>query len=147
MTLTTKLTFNFAWIHLIMWYHFFQCVWIQYPRFISGSLYFFHMHILPMWTIKQWIVLFERCSLITATVCAYILNKLKICFHKWMYLQALLYYVFFVYRYTFLMYHILKSRIFSFEFQRTVPIGDAVISTVDTCLGSEICEELWSPDG
>lgn len=31
--------------------------------------------------------------------------------------------------------------------QRTVPIGDAVISTVDTCLGSEICEELWSPDG
>ena len=45
------------------------------------------------------------------------------------------------------MYHILKSRIFSFEFQRTVPIGDAVISTVDTCLGSEICEELWSPDG
>ncbi|XP_062608822.1 glutamine-dependent NAD(+) synthetase-like [Saccostrea cucullata] len=31
--------------------------------------------------------------------------------------------------------------------QKTVPIGDAVISTVDTCLGSEICEELWSPDG
>ena len=44
MTLTTKLTFNFAWIHLITWYHFFQCVWIQYPRFnISGSLYYFHI--------------------------------------------------------------------------------------------------------
>ena len=44
MTLTTNLTLNFAWIHLIMWYHFFQCVWIQYPRFsISGSLYYFHI--------------------------------------------------------------------------------------------------------
>ena len=43
-TLTTKLTFNFAWIHLITWYHFFQCVWIQYLRFsISGSLYYFHI--------------------------------------------------------------------------------------------------------
>ncbi|VDI25067.1 NAD+ synthase (glutamine-hydrolysing) [Mytilus galloprovincialis] len=31
--------------------------------------------------------------------------------------------------------------------QKTVPIGDAVISTVDTCIGSEICEELWTPDG
>ncbi|KAL3883279.1 hypothetical protein ACJMK2_029562 [Sinanodonta woodiana] len=30
--------------------------------------------------------------------------------------------------------------------QVTVPIGDAVISTLDTCIGSEICEELWSPD-
>ncbi|XP_070564426.1 glutamine-dependent NAD(+) synthetase-like [Ptychodera flava] len=27
--------------------------------------------------------------------------------------------------------------------QRTVPIGDGVISTLDTCIGSEICEELW----
>ena len=25
------------------------------------------------------------------------------------------------------------------------PIGDAVISTVDTCFGFEICEELWNP--
>ncbi|KAL5010219.1 hypothetical protein ScPMuIL_012524 [Solemya velum] len=29
--------------------------------------------------------------------------------------------------------------------QRTVPIGDAVIATNDTCIGSEICEELWAP--
>ncbi|CAH1799871.1 unnamed protein product [Owenia fusiformis] len=29
--------------------------------------------------------------------------------------------------------------------QKIVPFGDAVISTVDTCLGSEMCEELWSP--
>ena len=29
--------------------------------------------------------------------------------------------------------------------QSTVPIGDGVISTKDTCLGFEICEELWNP--
>ena len=29
--------------------------------------------------------------------------------------------------------------------QRTVPFGDGVISTYDTCLGAEVCEELWSP--
>ncbi|XP_004927820.1 glutamine-dependent NAD(+) synthetase [Bombyx mori] len=29
--------------------------------------------------------------------------------------------------------------------QSTVPIGDAVISTRDTCIGFEICEELWNP--
>ncbi|GJQ83125.1 hypothetical protein Trydic_g15363 [Trypoxylus dichotomus] len=29
--------------------------------------------------------------------------------------------------------------------QTTVPIGDAVISTRDTCIGYEICEGLWSP--
>ena len=29
--------------------------------------------------------------------------------------------------------------------QRTVPIGDAVLSTLDTCIGVEICEELWNP--
>ncbi|CAK8690570.1 unnamed protein product [Clavelina lepadiformis] len=28
--------------------------------------------------------------------------------------------------------------------QSTVPIGDAIISTKDTCIGSEICEELWT---
>lgn len=28
--------------------------------------------------------------------------------------------------------------------QKTVPLGDAVISTLDTCIGSEICEELWA---
>nr|XP_033338740.1 glutamine-dependent NAD(+) synthetase isoform X2 [Megalopta genalis] len=29
--------------------------------------------------------------------------------------------------------------------QWTVPFGDAVISTKDTCVGFEICEELWNP--
>jgi NAD+ synthase (glutamine-hydrolysing) len=29
--------------------------------------------------------------------------------------------------------------------QHTVPIGDAVIATKDTCIGYEICEELWNP--
>uniref|UniRef100_A0A8C8SRR5 Glutamine-dependent NAD(+) synthetase n=1 Tax=Pelusios castaneus TaxID=367368 RepID=A0A8C8SRR5_9SAUR len=30
--------------------------------------------------------------------------------------------------------------------QETVPFGDAVLATKDTCLGSEICEELWAPN-
>lgn len=30
--------------------------------------------------------------------------------------------------------------------QNCVPIGDAVISTRDTCIGFEICEELWCPN-
>uniref|UniRef100_A0A4W3JCJ0 Glutamine-dependent NAD(+) synthetase n=1 Tax=Callorhinchus milii TaxID=7868 RepID=A0A4W3JCJ0_CALMI len=30
--------------------------------------------------------------------------------------------------------------------QDTVPFGDAVIATKDTCIGTEICEELWIPD-
>ncbi|XP_050532242.1 glutamine-dependent NAD(+) synthetase [Daktulosphaira vitifoliae] len=30
--------------------------------------------------------------------------------------------------------------------QTTVPFGDAVIATADTCIGYEICEELWSPN-
>nr|XP_060621495.1 glutamine-dependent NAD(+) synthetase isoform X1 [Anolis sagrei ordinatus] len=29
--------------------------------------------------------------------------------------------------------------------QESVPIGDAVLSTLDTCIGTEICEELWIP--
>lgn len=29
--------------------------------------------------------------------------------------------------------------------QSVVPFGDAVISTKDTCIGFEICEELWNP--
>ncbi|KAM9860636.1 glutamine-dependent NAD(+) synthetase [Aulostomus maculatus] len=29
--------------------------------------------------------------------------------------------------------------------QETVPFGDCVLSTKDTCIGSEICAELWSP--
>ncbi|XP_070283220.1 glutamine-dependent NAD(+) synthetase isoform X2 [Myotis yumanensis] len=28
--------------------------------------------------------------------------------------------------------------------QETVPFGDAVLATRDTCIGSEICEELWT---
>ena len=31
--------------------------------------------------------------------------------------------------------------------QYKVPFGDAVISTRDTCLGLETCEELFTPDG
>lgn len=30
--------------------------------------------------------------------------------------------------------------------QSVVPFGDAVIATIDTCVGFEICEELWHPD-
>ncbi|CAG8545020.1 15878_t:CDS:2 [Acaulospora colombiana] len=30
--------------------------------------------------------------------------------------------------------------------QTTVPIGDAVISTIDTCVGVELCEELFTPN-
>lgn len=30
--------------------------------------------------------------------------------------------------------------------QITVPFGDAVIATRDTCVGYEICEELWNPE-
>uniref|UniRef100_A0A6I8RS29 Glutamine-dependent NAD(+) synthetase n=1 Tax=Xenopus tropicalis TaxID=8364 RepID=A0A6I8RS29_XENTR len=30
--------------------------------------------------------------------------------------------------------------------QITVPFGDAVIATKDTCVGTEICEELWAPN-
>ncbi|XP_028688918.2 glutamine-dependent NAD(+) synthetase isoform X1 [Macaca mulatta] len=29
--------------------------------------------------------------------------------------------------------------------QETAPFGDAVLATWDTCIGSEICEELWTP--
>lgn len=29
--------------------------------------------------------------------------------------------------------------------QKTVAFGDAVLATRDTCLGFEICEELWNP--
>ncbi|KAL4642031.1 glutamine-dependent NAD(+) synthetase [Arapaima gigas] len=29
--------------------------------------------------------------------------------------------------------------------QQTVPFGDGVLSTKDTCIGSEICAELWNP--
>uniref|UniRef100_A0A670YCK9 Glutamine-dependent NAD(+) synthetase n=1 Tax=Pseudonaja textilis TaxID=8673 RepID=A0A670YCK9_PSETE len=29
--------------------------------------------------------------------------------------------------------------------QESVPFGDAVLATLDTCIGTEICEELWIP--
>ena len=29
--------------------------------------------------------------------------------------------------------------------QTKVPFGDAVVSTVDTCIGVELCEELFTP--
>ena len=29
--------------------------------------------------------------------------------------------------------------------QSTVTFGDCVLATTDTCIGSEICEELWNP--
>ncbi|KAK3764033.1 hypothetical protein RRG08_011404 [Elysia crispata] len=41
--------------------------------------------------------------------------------------------------------HFLPRMIQEITGQRTVPIGDAVISTYDTCIGAEICEELWNP--
>lgn len=31
--------------------------------------------------------------------------------------------------------------------QKNVPIGDALISTLDTCLGAETCEELFVSSG
>ncbi|KAF7277740.1 NAD synthetase [Rhynchophorus ferrugineus] len=40
----------------------------------------------------------------------------------------------------------LPRMITSITGQKIVPIGDAVISTLDTCIGFEICEELWCPD-
>ncbi|XP_077968595.1 glutamine-dependent NAD(+) synthetase-like [Styela clava] len=30
--------------------------------------------------------------------------------------------------------------------QTSVPFGDGLLSTIDTCIGNEICEELWSPN-
>lgn len=39
----------------------------------------------------------------------------------------------------------LPRMIASYTGQTTVPFGDAVIATRDTCIGYEICEELWNP--
>ncbi|XP_018336301.1 probable glutamine-dependent NAD(+) synthetase [Agrilus planipennis] len=41
--------------------------------------------------------------------------------------------------------HHLPRMISAVTGQTTVPFGDAVISTRDTCIGFEICEELWFP--
>ncbi|XP_064628246.1 glutamine-dependent NAD(+) synthetase-like [Lineus longissimus] len=40
--------------------------------------------------------------------------------------------------------HFLPRMIQSVTGQKTAPIGDAVISTLDTCIGVEICEELYT---
>ncbi|XP_053545206.1 glutamine-dependent NAD(+) synthetase [Bombina bombina] len=42
--------------------------------------------------------------------------------------------------------HFLPRTIQNITGQVTVPFGDAVLATKDTCLGTEICEELWSPN-
>ncbi|TFK39983.1 hypothetical protein BDQ12DRAFT_698028 [Crucibulum laeve] len=39
----------------------------------------------------------------------------------------------------------LRGKIRKITNQTTVPFGDAVISTVDTCIGVELCEELFTP--
>ncbi|KAF2704623.1 glutamine-dependent NAD(+) synthetase [Pleomassaria siparia CBS 279.74] len=41
--------------------------------------------------------------------------------------------------------YFLPDIIYSLTGQRKVPIGDAVLSTIDTCLGVESCEEIWIP--
>lgn len=41
--------------------------------------------------------------------------------------------------------HFLPRLISRHTGQTTVPFGDATIATMDTCIGYEICEELWSP--
>ena len=41
--------------------------------------------------------------------------------------------------------HYLPRFIAELTGQKSVPIGDAVIATRDTCIGYEICEELWNP--
>ncbi|XP_012876639.1 PREDICTED: glutamine-dependent NAD(+) synthetase isoform X2 [Dipodomys ordii] len=41
--------------------------------------------------------------------------------------------------------HLLPRTLQDVTNQDTVPFGDAVLATWDTCVGSEICEELWTP--
>jgi len=41
--------------------------------------------------------------------------------------------------------HLLPRIIREVTGQQTVPIGDGVLATIDTCLGSETCEELFTP--
>ncbi|KAK9891538.1 hypothetical protein WA026_015500 [Henosepilachna vigintioctopunctata] len=41
--------------------------------------------------------------------------------------------------------HYLPRIISNITKQEVVPFGDAVIATRDTCIGFEICEELWNP--
>ncbi|XP_075423341.1 glutamine-dependent NAD(+) synthetase isoform X2 [Ascaphus truei] len=42
--------------------------------------------------------------------------------------------------------HFLPRTIQNLTGQDTVPFGNAILSTKDTCLGTEICEELWAPN-
>lgn len=42
--------------------------------------------------------------------------------------------------------HYLPRIISKITGQITVPFGDAVVATRDTCIGYEICEELWNPE-
>ena len=42
--------------------------------------------------------------------------------------------------------HFLPRMISKITGQTTVPFGDAVISTRDTCLGTEMCEEIFAAD-
>eukprot|EP00002_Diphylleia_rotans_P018596 TRINITY_DN359_c0_g4_i8.p1 TRINITY_DN359_c0_g4~~TRINITY_DN359_c0_g4_i8.p1 ORF type:complete len:616 (+),score=106.78 TRINITY_DN359_c0_g4_i8:794-2641(+) len=42
--------------------------------------------------------------------------------------------------------HFLPSMIAQVTGQETAPFGDGVISTLDACIGTETCEELFSPD-
>lgn len=42
--------------------------------------------------------------------------------------------------------HYLPRMISDITLQTTAPFGDAVLATYDTCIGYEICEELWNPD-
>ena len=41
--------------------------------------------------------------------------------------------------------HYLPRMIQSITGQFTVPFGDTVVSTLDTCIGCETCEELFTP--
>ncbi|XP_047374651.1 glutamine-dependent NAD(+) synthetase isoform X2 [Sciurus carolinensis] len=41
--------------------------------------------------------------------------------------------------------HFLPRMLRDLTQQETVPFGDAVLATQDTCIGSEVCEELWTP--
>lgn len=41
--------------------------------------------------------------------------------------------------------YFLPRMIQTYTGQSVVAFGDAVLSTKDTCIGYEICEELWNP--
>jgi NAD+ synthase (glutamine-hydrolysing) len=43
-------------------------------------------------------------------------------------------------------YYITSLSLRKLQRSRTVPIGDCVLSTPDTCLGAETCEELFTPN-